>query len=598
MMEKGVSVHSEFGPHSEAPSEDRNEPETTVVPSANYYTSSLFLGTIVALGMSMMSGTGAYSLIAPIMNVVNEDIGPDPNYIWLGLVNTLMQAVGFTLVGRLSDLFGRRWFVICGNFLGVLGAIISATAKDIPSLIGGNVFLGLATSVQTSVPFILGELIPMKHRFLATGGMYFWVLPGAVFGPAISYAFVTHTAAGWRWVYYLLIITNTIATTCWFFFYHPPTFRMISAKSRLQMIKDFDWVGFVLFTGSLLVLLMGLSWGGTVHPWKSSWVIGTIVCGGLSLVAFGFWQSYMPLKEPLVPRGLFKNRAWLVVSIVGALSASIFFGFAIVFPQLVFGVWTTDQTYGSILACALPGAYTAGVIISALVRYVGHFRVQAIVCSVLTAGFLGAAACLTVDNKVTVILLLIIGSVFAGILEGISVTSASLTAADQSDIGAAVGICSTMRAGISTFATTIYLVVLQNRLATTIPALLPPAVVGAGLPVAEVPAFLTALTTGTLARGSAYSEAVVVAGVAAYREAQVGAFKTVFYVTLLFSGSCLVLSFFWPNMDQLMRSDVVALLRNSKEEKEAIVHIENVRKLKTHAGHADPANERNSSVVV
>jgi MFS family permease len=41
-------------------------------------------------------------------------------------------AVGLLLVGRLSDIFGRRWFFIGGTILGAIGAAVAGTAKTIP----------------------------------------------------------------------------------------------------------------------------------------------------------------------------------------------------------------------------------------------------------------------------------------------------------------------------------------------------------------------------------------------------------------------------------------------------------------------------------
>lgn len=218
-----------------------------------------------------------------------------------------MLACGYIIVGRLSDLCGRRYFFAGGNCLGLIGAIVCSRATSIPNLIGGNVLLGLAASVQTSIPFVMGELIPMKHRFIATGLLYFFAIPCAVFGPAISYGFVAHTAAGWRWVYYFLIITNACATTCWIIFYHPPTYVMIARKSRWQMIKDFDYIGFVLLVGGLLVFLMGLSWGGSVYPWKSAHVVVCIVVGVVSLIVFVAYEHLRTLPDPIMPLHLFKN---------------------------------------------------------------------------------------------------------------------------------------------------------------------------------------------------------------------------------------------------------------------------------------------------
>lgn len=89
-------------------------------------------------------------LPANTIGIINNSIGPDPNYVLIPIVKTLCTGVGLTLVGRLSDIFGRRWFMIVGCSLGMIGSIINATAHNIPTVIGGTVFVGLAGAVQTS----------------------------------------------------------------------------------------------------------------------------------------------------------------------------------------------------------------------------------------------------------------------------------------------------------------------------------------------------------------------------------------------------------------------------------------------------------------
>ena len=58
---------------------------------------------------------GGYALIAPVLNEINDDIGPSNNIAWVGIVYILSEAVFFLLVGKLSDVFGRRWFVSINN---------------------------------------------------------------------------------------------------------------------------------------------------------------------------------------------------------------------------------------------------------------------------------------------------------------------------------------------------------------------------------------------------------------------------------------------------------------------------------------------------
>ena len=196
-----------------------------------YFLRPRFIGTLLASGFSVSAvsslinsrsllisrqGVGGFALAAPLLATINADIGPDPNYAWIGIVYPLTLAIGQALVGRMSDLFGRRWFFISGSVIALVGCIISAVAKNIPTLIGGTALIGFASASQLSYPFVLGELIPFKHRFLSMSFVYVWAVPFSGLGPAISYAFLQHTSHTWRTCYYLMIAINIAAVLCWF----------------------------------------------------------------------------------------------------------------------------------------------------------------------------------------------------------------------------------------------------------------------------------------------------------------------------------------------------------------------------------------------
>jgi len=115
----------------------------------------------------------------------------------------------------LLDIFGRRWFFIYGSALALLGSIICAVAPNIPAMIAGQTLIGLGSSAQLSFVFAVGELVPMKHRILANGYCYVWLILPNAFGPPIGYAFAYKSSVGWRGTFYLLIAMNFICTASW-----------------------------------------------------------------------------------------------------------------------------------------------------------------------------------------------------------------------------------------------------------------------------------------------------------------------------------------------------------------------------------------------
>lgn len=96
----------------------------------NYFRSMNFIGTVVATCLAQISGYLGWVLPANTLSLIDAAIGPSPNIIWLAVSWTTGFAVAFTLVGRLSDIFGRRWFFIGSSVLAVIGNIIGASAQS------------------------------------------------------------------------------------------------------------------------------------------------------------------------------------------------------------------------------------------------------------------------------------------------------------------------------------------------------------------------------------------------------------------------------------------------------------------------------------
>lgn len=237
---------------------------------------------------------------------------------------------------------------------------------------------------------------------------------------------------------------------------------------------------------------------------------------------------------------------------------------------MVFGIWTSDIRYGSLLACTSQAGFIAGLVLSAAANYLGNLRWQMVICAIISTALTGGVICITVDNMATIISLLVIGTTFLGYLDGVGLICTGIAADDQSELGAAVGAASTTRAIISAVATTIYSLVISNRIKVEIPAQVPPALVAAGLPQSSIEDFITAIPTGQFDDIPGATAGVIAAGVRAYQQAQVDTFRAVFYVTVALGAIMIVLTFFYPDLSSKMTSEVTATLRNKQERQEVI----------------------------
>jgi MFS family permease len=220
--------------------------------------------------------------------LINEEIGPSNQLNWVATTWVLGSAIGFLLVGRLSDIFGRKWMVIGCQILSIIGMIIGATAQNMNVLIAANLLNGISAAGQLSFGIIIGELVPNKYRGPAISIIFSSSLPFAVFGGTIGRDFIEHTAQTFRWSYYLGIILSTLSLIMYVIWYNPPTFTQLHVRgmTKWEQFKQLDFIGLLLFLAGTIIFLIGCSWGGQTYPWKSKEVIATLIVGGLCIIGF------------------------------------------------------------------------------------------------------------------------------------------------------------------------------------------------------------------------------------------------------------------------------------------------------------------------
>ncbi|ATZ57613.1 hypothetical protein BCIN_15g01700 [Botrytis cinerea B05.10] len=65
---------------------------------------------------------------------------------WIANGSFLVVVALGPIFGSLSDRVGKKWFMVCGAILGLIGGVIAGKAEHILQIIGGNILIGTANA--------------------------------------------------------------------------------------------------------------------------------------------------------------------------------------------------------------------------------------------------------------------------------------------------------------------------------------------------------------------------------------------------------------------------------------------------------------------
>ncbi|KAJ5246552.1 acyl-CoA dehydrogenase [Penicillium chermesinum] len=88
--------------------------------------------TWVVIFMLTVTGSVCYWLVPALSGIENQiaaELGDVTKGTWITAVYNLGAVVAFLVCGPNSDLFGRRWFIVFGNILVVVGGIVGGSIQ-------------------------------------------------------------------------------------------------------------------------------------------------------------------------------------------------------------------------------------------------------------------------------------------------------------------------------------------------------------------------------------------------------------------------------------------------------------------------------------
>jgi len=395
-------------------------------------TRMVVIGAMISLFLAALDQT----IVATALPSISGDLGDVHLMSWIVTAYLLTSTAATPILGKLSDLHGRRPIMRICILVFLAGSVLCAASNSMLMLIlaralqgfGGG---GLITIAQTAVADVVAPRERGKY------GAYFagvWA-GSALLGPVLGGELTKH--ASWHWIFWINLPIGALALAI----ADPILARLTGRKTRHQI----DYASIALFFLSSTTFLLALSSGGSEIPWLSPQIIGALVFSGVT--GSLFYRRQRGLEEPVMPLRFFRDP--VVTPVLGAIFM-VFGGYlalAIMTPtylQLVLGAGP-DEVGRLIIPLML--STTVGAALSG--RYISHtgkYKLPpllgmplAIICLVIL-GWLAPTA----GKPELIILLMLIGFGIGPIFPIANV--AAQNAVERRDLGAVSGSISFARA--------------------------------------------------------------------------------------------------------------------------------------------------------
>ncbi len=320
---------------------------------------SIFIGLMLGMLVASISQT----IVGPALPRIVAELGGMQHYSWVATAAMLASTIVVPIIGKLSDMHGRRGFYIAGLVVFMAGSVMSGFATSFWFLVAARAVQGLGMgTLQPLSQTIIGDIIPARNR-----GKYQGIM-GAVFGVTsvlgpLAGGWITDTV-GWRWLFFVPIPLGLIALYFIVRFLHVP---------HTAQTAKFDMAGSLTLVPALVLILLATTWGGNMYAWSSPTIIG-MYAAGAALVGLFVWTE-LRAQNPLLPLRLFSQNIFTMSVLATFMLSVAMFGAIIyipVFAQVVLGSSATNS--GVILMPLSIALIITSILVGLLITRTGKYK--------------------------------------------------------------------------------------------------------------------------------------------------------------------------------------------------------------------------------
>jgi EmrB/QacA subfamily drug resistance transporter len=273
---------------------------------------------------------------------------------WVLSIYQLVAACSMVVMGKVSDVLGRKntFLICCGLF--VTGSLLAALAPNIQILIAARFIqsIGGGGFTPTTIGIII-EIFP-RHRQQAIGIITSISPIGGIIGPTIGGWLVT--GFGWQSIFWFNVPLVVLAMI-------PLFFLLKSGRGKKVQI---DYAGAGLFSAFLFTFMIGLS--QVAHSETGpGWLITGLLFVASVFFLFRFIRHEMKTPDPIIDLDLLRLKPFAAANVYNFIFGACLYGFTSLIPLYAVSVYSmttiqsgyvvTARAIGSIVASILGGIF-------------------------------------------------------------------------------------------------------------------------------------------------------------------------------------------------------------------------------------------------
>ena len=242
---------------------------------------------------------------------------------WVLTSYLVSNAVIIPITGWLSNVFGRKRYLIGSILLFTLASMLCGSAPTLGILVLARVLQGIGGgALQPISQAILLESFPKKEHGMAMAIFGMGVVLAPTIGPVVG-GWITDNLS-WRWVFYINLpigILSVIMTML--FVFDPPYIKKAGKKdiSYLTLILLFLWVG---------CLQVILDKGQREDWFESKFIITLSIISSVCFMIYVIRDIYS--KNPILDLSVFKDRFFAAGNFILFTGFMCFFGSIVLLP--------------------------------------------------------------------------------------------------------------------------------------------------------------------------------------------------------------------------------------------------------------------------